>query len=252
MNTCKNCGSELQGKYCSNCGQEDITTRLTVGHIFKDATHGILHWESSILKTFKELILRPGRFLRIYIEGKRKPFVKPFSYFIFIQTVYVIIFHWLSDKYFAFITATVTVNGEVSESQLTKLEEIKHVITSNINYYNYVFPLIVAMFWRLFLKKKTGINYAESLVAALYLIGTTLFFGLILMILSSFSPRLWEARFIINGIYIIIAVVQFSGYSKFKSILRGFSLAFLSYVLYILFVAAVTLFYVAVIKGIKL
>jgi len=251
METCKNCGSELEGKYCSNCGQEDISTRLTVGHIFKDATHGILHWESSILKTFKELILRPGKFLRIYLDGKRKPFVKPFSYFIFIQTVYVIIFHWMSDKYFAFVAATVTVN-EMSESQLTKFEEIKHVITSNINYYNYVFPLIVAMFWRLFLKKKTGINYAESLVACLYLIGTTLFFGLILMILSYFSPRMWEARFTVNVIYIIIAVAQFSGYSKFKSIIRGFTLSFLSYVLYILFVAAVTLFYVVVIKGIKL
>lgn len=252
METCKNCGTEISDQYCGHCGQEIISSRLSVKHIIKDASHGILHWESSILKTFKELILHPGRFLRTYIEGKRKPFVKPFSYFIFIQTLYVIVFHWLSDKYFAFVTASVTVNGEMSQSQLTKFEEIKHAITSNINYYNYVFPLIVAMFWRLFLKKKTGVNYAESLVAALYLIGTTLFFGLIIMILSSFSPRFWEARFIINGIYIIIAVAQFSGYSKFKSILRGFTLTFLSYLLYVLFVASVTLFYVVVIKGLNL
>jgi hypothetical protein len=252
MNTCKNCGSELNGKYCSNCGQEDISTRLTVGHIFKDATHGILHWESSILKTFKELILRPGKFLRIYLDGKRKPFVKPFSYFIFIQTVYVIIFHWMSDKYFAFIAASVTVNGEISKTQMNKFEETKHLVTSNINYLNYIFPLIVAVFWRLFLKKKTGINYAESLVSSLYLVGTTLFFGLILMLLSALLPRIWEARFAVNLLYIIIAVIQFSGYKKFKASLRGLAITFISYIVYIIVVSGLTLFYIFVIKGVNL
>jgi hypothetical protein len=252
METCKNCGAELNGKYCSNCGQENLTSRLSVGHLFKDATHGILHWESSILKTFKELILRPGKFIRIYIDGKRKSFVKPFSYFIFIQTVYALTFHWLSDKYFAFVSATVTVNGELSESQAAKIEAIKHTVTANITYFNYAFPLILAMFWLLFLKKKTGINYAESLVSGLYLIGTTLFFGIILMLLSNISSQIWEIRFAVNFVYIIVAYIQYSGYKLFKGIIRGFTLTFLSYIVYVILVSGVTIFYLTVIKGIKL
>ena len=138
METCKNCGTELNGKYCSNCGQEDVSSRLSVKHIFRDATHGILHWESSILKTFKELFLRPGKFLQIYLGGKRKPFVKPFSYFILIQTAYVIVFHWLSDKYFAFITYDIKTSGEVNETMIAKLQEIQHLVSSNINYFNLI------------------------------------------------------------------------------------------------------------------
>lgn len=252
METCKNCGAELTGKYCSNCGQENLTGRLSVGHLFKDATHGILHWESSILKTFKELILRPGKFIRVYIDGKRKSFVKPFSYFIFIQTVYALAFHWFSEKYFAFVGGSITVNGEITESQAAKIEAIKHTVTSNITYFNYAFPLILAVFWLLFLKKKTGINYAESLVSGLYLIGTTLFFGIILMLLSNFSSQIWEIRFGVNYIYIIVAYIQYSGYKLFKGIIRGLILTLLSYIVYVILVSGVTIFYLTIIKGIKL
>jgi hypothetical protein len=251
METCKNCGAELTGKYCSNCGQEAFSGRLSVGHIFKDATHGILHWESSIYKTFVELVLRPGKFLKEYIEGKRKTYVKPFSYFVFIQTAYVIIFHLMSDKYFAFVSGSVSVSGDVPQTMLVKIEEIEHIVSHNLTYFNYAFPLIVAIFWRLLLKKRTGVNYAESLVASFYLMGTTLFFGIIIMLLTFFSPKIWEARFLLNFLYLTYAYIQFSEYSLFKGFFRGLLLSFLSTLLYVILVGSLIIFYLIVFQGVK-
>jgi len=243
MDKCLNCGAELTGKYCSNCGQERITGKLEVKHLFKDVTHGIFHWESSILKTFKELLLRPGKFLRSYIEGIRKPYVKPFSYFIFIQTLYVLVFHWLSDKYFAFMNATVTTGGDMTETMAAKIHNAQHLVSVYINYLNFAMPLFYAFFIMIFFKKKTGINYAESIVISLYVMGNTLLFGIVLMLFSVFSEKIWGLRLIINLIYMIFVMVQFSGYSKLQGIIRGFFSAFLSYISYIIIFGSLIVIY---------
>src|SRR5438477_480205 len=251
MEKCLNCGAELTGKYCSNCGQERIAGRMEVKHIFKDVTHGIFHWESSIFNTFKELIVRPGKFLRNYIAGTRKPYVKPFSYFIFIQTVYVIIFHWLSDKYFAFVNATMTTSGEVTETMVTKIHELQHFVTSNINYLNFLLPVIAAFYIKLFFKKKTEINYAESIVIALYINGTILFFAILLMPLTLLNSNIWSLRLLINLVYTIVVLVQFSGYPKFTGIIRAFFATMLSYLTLIIIVGILIICYLQYFKGMK-
>ncbi len=255
METCKNCGTEISGKYCSNCGQEKITGRLEVKHIFKEVTHGLFHWESSIFNTFKELILHPGEVIHNYIEGKRKSYIKPFTYFIFIQTIYVLMFHWLSGNYFAFMTAAFQVSGEMTEPELAKLHaiqhEIQHLVSANVNYLNYVMPLIFAFYVRLFIKKKTGINYAESVVFSLYVIGTTLLFSMIFMLLSWIYPNIWNLRLIASMIFMIYAIIQYSGYSKVKGIVRGFFASFLSTLTYIIIVAIISFIYIVFVKGVK-
>ncbi len=132
MDICQNCGAEISANYCPNCGQERITRRLEVKSILHDVTHGIFHWENSILQTFKQLVIQPGKFVQSYIKGKRKSFVKPFSYFLFLQTLYVVIFHLMSEKFFAFVNITVT-----KASQAEKIAELQHLISKNVNYLNF-------------------------------------------------------------------------------------------------------------------
>jgi hypothetical protein len=256
METCKNCGVEVSGKYCSNCGQEIITVRLSVKHIIKDVTHGMFHWESSIFNTCKELIIHPGKVIHSYIDGKRKSYIKPFTYFIFIQTIYVLIFHWLSGNYFAFMTATMQVSGEMTNSQQEKLHviqhEIQHLINANINYLNFIMPLIFALYIKIFLKKKTGINYAESVVFGLYVIGTTLLFSMVFMLLSWINPAVWNLRMVASQVFMIYAFVQYSGYPLFKGIVRGFFASFLSYLTYVFIVIVISFIYLMFFSDIKL
>ncbi len=239
MEKCLNCGAESAGKYCPDCGQEIEFKRLEVKTIFHDVTHGILHWENSILKTFKQILLKPGDTVKYYISGQRKSVVKPFTYFIFIQTVYVLIFHWMSGQYFAFLNFTINSAGTMQE----KIIQMQHAINAYINYFNYFMPVFFALYFFLFYKKKTGINYAESIALSFYWIGTTLVFGIVLMLLSLIDIRIWNARLLLNFIYLVFAIMQFAKMPKFKGILKSVLMVFLSYFTFAAFVSVVLFVY---------
>ncbi len=239
METCINCGAALYTNYCPHCGQERHVKRFEVKTIFHEVTHGIFHWENSILKTLKSLFTKPGNFIKEYLEGKRKSFVKPFSYFLFFQTIYVLIFHWMSSKYFAYINITVT-----STSQAAKIEEIQHLVSKNVNYLNFGLPLIFALVLMLFLKKRRGINYAEALVFSLYSFATLLIFSMVCMLLSIIDVRLWNLRFIFTYSYLLFAVIQFSGYSKIMGILKGTLIIIISYIIFMLLITFLTFGYI--------
>lgn len=240
MVKCLNCSFESDGKYCPSCGQEMEIKRLKVNTIFHDVTHGILHWENSILKTFRQLLFKPGDTAKNYITGLRKSYVKPFSYFIFIQTVYVLIFHRMSEKYFAFANFNITQTDNMKD----KMEHVQHIVSANINYFNYIMPLSFALFFFLLFKKKYGVNYAESIAISFYWLGTTLVFGIALMLISLINVKVWDARFLVNFLYLTFAILQFTHMPKFKGILKSFLIIFLSYIIFVLFVAALLLLFI--------
>lgn len=80
--TCLNCGAGLTGPFCHECGQEAHLHR-TVGALFHDLLHGALHFEGRTFRTLPELVLRPGKLTRRYIDGERKRFVSPMAMFLF-------------------------------------------------------------------------------------------------------------------------------------------------------------------------
>jgi len=242
MKKCLNCGVKSDGKYCKNCGQEIELKRLEVKTIFHDITHGILHWDNSILKTFRYLLLHPGGTVKDYISGLRKSYVKPFSYFIFIQTIFVILFHRLGEKYFAFASYSIQDTGD----NPGQTEQIQHLISNYLNYCNYFMPVFLALYFYLFFRKKTGINYAESLAASFYWVGTTLVFSILIMILSLIDVRIWSAGIIVNSIFLIFAIIKFTDLKNLKGVLKSFLVVYLSYITYGLFVGLVLLLYMQI------
>ena len=239
MKKCLNCGAESDGKYCPDCGQEMEIKRLQVKVIFHEVTHGILHWDNSILKTFRKLLFNPGGTAKEYISGLRKSYVKPFSYFIFIQTVFVIIFHLISGKYFAFVDYSISSADSTKEA----LEQIQHEINAYINYLNYFLPVFFALYFFLFFRKKMGLNYAESLALSFYWLGTTLVFGIVLMLLSLIDIRIWDARLTVYFIFLIFAIIQYAHLPKIKGFFKSILIVFLSYVSYSIFVALILFIY---------
>jgi hypothetical protein len=84
---CKNCNRQLNGKYCSNCGQNSDVKRYTISDLTSMFLHGFLHVNSGLLFTMKELFIHPGATLRGYIEGKRIKYINPFTYLVLISLV---------------------------------------------------------------------------------------------------------------------------------------------------------------------
>ena len=79
---CLNCGAELAGPFCHQCGQKSHVHR-TLTAFWHDLAHGVLHFEGKIWRTLPLLAWRPGDLTRRYVEGERARFVSPIALFLF-------------------------------------------------------------------------------------------------------------------------------------------------------------------------
>ena len=78
---CLNCGAELAGAFCQDCGQHAHVHR-TLSAFGYDFLHGALNFEGKIWNTLPMLAWRPGDLTRRYIAGERARFVSPLALFL--------------------------------------------------------------------------------------------------------------------------------------------------------------------------
>jgi hypothetical protein len=79
---CLNCGVQLSGAFCSNCGQKAEVHR-TLSAIWHDILHSVLHFDGKLWRTLPLLAFKPGYLTRRYIHGERAKFVSPMAMFLF-------------------------------------------------------------------------------------------------------------------------------------------------------------------------
>lgn len=80
---CKNCDRLLRTDYsfCSNCGAKIIRNRITLKNLWFDFTERFFNLDNTFIKTFKHLFSRPNEVIVGYINGTRKRYLNPISYF---------------------------------------------------------------------------------------------------------------------------------------------------------------------------
>ncbi len=91
---CLNCGAGLAGPFCHACGQKAHLHR-SIGHIFEELVHGVLHWDSKGWRTLPLLVAQPGRLTRDYVEGKRARYIAPLSLFLALFLLMFLAFSFL-------------------------------------------------------------------------------------------------------------------------------------------------------------
>ncbi len=79
---CLNCGTARIGPHCHECGQGGHIHR-SIGAIWHDLLHGVLHFEGKLWRTLPLLTFRPGELMRRYVDGERARFVSPMAMFLF-------------------------------------------------------------------------------------------------------------------------------------------------------------------------
>ncbi|MNH53389.1 hypothetical protein D3C73_50780 [compost metagenome] len=87
--TCADCGAEVTGKFCSNCGQPAHVHR-TLLHLGEELLHGVMHFDGRFWRTLPLLVINPGRLTREWVQGRRTRYVSPLAMFLF--TLFVMFF----------------------------------------------------------------------------------------------------------------------------------------------------------------
>src|SRR5213080_853363 len=74
---CENCGAELQGHWCAQCGQPAIEYRRSFRYVVADLLNEFLNWDSKFFTTIALLIFKPWRLTNEFLAGKRVRYVNP-------------------------------------------------------------------------------------------------------------------------------------------------------------------------------
>ena len=85
---CENCGAELTGHYCAQCGQAAIDYRRSFGHVILDVLNEFLNWDSKFFGTLGLLISRPWRLTNEFVEGKRVRHVHPLRLYLLASVIF--------------------------------------------------------------------------------------------------------------------------------------------------------------------
>lgn len=128
---CLNCNSELIGRFCQNCGQENIEPHETawslVSHFFADITH----FDGKFFSTVRYLITRPGFLSKEFISGRRASYLHPIRMYVFTSALFFLIFfsvfHVERDDFDGKVTAAI--QGADSES----LEQSEKKMLKKVN-----------------------------------------------------------------------------------------------------------------------
>jgi hypothetical protein len=74
---CENCGAQLQGHWCAQCGQPAIDYRRSFRHVITDLLDEFLNWDSKFFATIGLLVVRPWKLTNQFLEGHRVRYVHP-------------------------------------------------------------------------------------------------------------------------------------------------------------------------------
>ncbi|MDU8885997.1 DUF3667 domain-containing protein [Yeosuana sp. MJ-SS3] len=164
---CKNCFTDLKENYdfCYNCGAKVIRNRLTFKIFFEHISETFFNYDNKLLRTFIELFTKPEDVIGSYINGVRKKYVNPISYFalaLSISGIYLLIINKFFPETLDFSIFNFPGQEELQKRNVSFVQEYYSIV---MMFYVPIYALM-ALLTFIGLKK---FNYTELLVIFLYI-----------------------------------------------------------------------------------
>ncbi|HEX9981397.1 MAG TPA: DUF3667 domain-containing protein [Flavobacterium sp.] len=215
--TCKNCEIPLTAgyKFCPNCSQNAHLHRLSLHEVFHEAIHYFTHADKGIFQLLRDLTIKTGGVAREYVDGKRKKYYPPLSFFLLVVTVYVLAINLDGSPQ----TETIKEQPELSHikdpvkkqkmvEMFRRRDEAVIFIQKHSNIVSMlILPLSTFFFWLFY--RKGRYNYTEHMIAGMYMSGfTTLLFVLAIVLNLIFKLP-------VNYVYTLYFVMQIMYFANF-------------------------------------
>jgi len=79
---CPNCSMPLKGAWCYSCGQVAEDFHRSATKLVLESVREVFDFDNRIWQTLPDLVYRPGRLTRSYLDGHRAPQVPPLRFFL--------------------------------------------------------------------------------------------------------------------------------------------------------------------------
>jgi len=199
---CLSCGESLVGKYCHACGEKTVSDKdFTLKKIIGDGINIFTNLDSKFFQSFFSILFKPGKLTVEYLNGRRKPYMKPFQIFL-ISTILFFLFipdfdiflvpsQWFFSEVSEFgINIMDLVRMKMEEKSMTK-EQIAMLYDSEVKSYSKLFMVVLLPLLALstfFLKKKSMPEYGKHFILATHNFSFVILWFLIIFYVVSYSP----------------------------------------------------------------
>jgi hypothetical protein len=85
---CHNCGAELHGHFCAQCGQEALPLNPRLTDVFHEFARELLDMDGRVFRSVRKLFLAPGFLTREQFEGRRAPWLSPVRLYLIFSVAY--------------------------------------------------------------------------------------------------------------------------------------------------------------------
>lgn len=168
---CKNCQTELKptSNYCYNCGGKIIKNRLSLKNLFTHISETFFNYDNKLLRTFIDLFKKPEAVIESYVDGVRKRYVNPLSFFgisltlnglgvFIIKKFYLQYFDY--SKFFSSDIYNNPVSKQIMENSSNSAFEYNSLI------YSVMIPVMAIISFIVFFNKRY--NFTEHITIYLY------------------------------------------------------------------------------------
>lgn len=197
-----NCTLEINERdsFCKEWGVKIIKERITTKSLFSNFLTS-LGWDSNFFITLRYLLFQPQVVFKEYINGTRKKYTNPFSFFAIMTAVSLFIFSQYSEQLIELSTNINLQPMELIESTIneTKIKKKdiemfgyknekefkKGMMEFQMKYYNLFAFLLLPIYTLIaFIVFRKPYNYGEYLIINTYIQDTTTLLGALLFIFS--------------------------------------------------------------------
>ncbi|HJS54692.1 MAG TPA: DUF3667 domain-containing protein [Chitinophagaceae bacterium] len=212
---CLNCGAVLTENYCARCGQKSAVKRLNWDGFVEEVFHFFTHIEKGFLKTTIQLIVHPGSVMKNYLDGKRKIYHKPISFFIIWVAIYLVVYN-LGVAVSHYPNATTGALFSFDAKSTVVLNKYRTLIEILI------IPLIAFIDWLIVARPK--LYYIEILSVFFYI--TSFFYMLLIVLVLCFLLLNLNFRTDLFNMISPIAYISWAAYAAYD-FFRNYAIRFL-------------------------
>lgn len=123
---CSNCGTELKGTYCHECGQKVSNSTHGVKDFLLEYLNNAYMWDTQIFNTLWQLVSKPGYLTKRFLSGKIVSHAHPLKINMFLLFVFITFFVMFHE----------TENLNQSYHNLTRDERVFAVLQTQFLYDN--------------------------------------------------------------------------------------------------------------------
>jgi hypothetical protein len=98
LHACTNCGHQFEGKYCPECGQPVKTFLKPFPHYFAELLKSLFSADSRLWNSLIAQLIRPGRMVNDYLNGKSVRFMPPVRLYLFSSFIFFLVLNQFTSE----------------------------------------------------------------------------------------------------------------------------------------------------------